>query len=146
MPKPVLSDSLFNADDVATAILSEANLQITNNSLGITDISSSFSFASGWVQNHNPINAYKFMGFVYINISCYHGGGTPANNEVLVMTSNSDYTSSVDFTFPTLSYQKDGANAIKLLTNGDFTVVGPENVGSSDYVVLINGYYRLNAP
>ena len=42
MPKPVLSDSLFNADDVATAILDEANLQVTNQNLGVTDITSSF--------------------------------------------------------------------------------------------------------
>lgn len=142
MPKPVLSDSLFNADDVATAILSEANLQVSNNNLGVTDVSSSYSFASGWQQNHNPIRAFKFNGFIYLNISCYHSGGTPSNGETLVTIDDTDLYPGVDYTLPTAAYQGDMANCIKVNTSGDITVIQPINVGHNDYVVLINGFYR----
>ena len=71
MPKPVLSDSLFNADDVATAILSEANLQVANSDLGVTDITSSFVRDSNWVSSLGNDKCFKFMDFVFYNIGAY---------------------------------------------------------------------------
>ena len=89
MPKPVLSDSLFNADDVATAILSEANLQVTNQDLGVTDISSAFVLSTNWNtwQGHR---AYKFNGFVFIWMGTYKGSSA-SNGEVWMTINNSDF-------------------------------------------------------
>jgi hypothetical protein len=143
MPKPVLSDSLFNADDVATAVLAEANLQVTNSDLGVTDVSSNLVLQTGWQSHFQSPIAYKFNGFVFVCISIYHYGGTPANGEVCIQISDSNLYPNQQFTFPTIAYEDDSANSITVTTNGAFEVNSPTNHGNNNHHVSINGFYRL---
>jgi hypothetical protein len=146
MPKPVLSDSLFNADDVATAVLAEANLQVTNNELGVSDGSSLISFASGWqLGNSNyPNQLYTFNGFGFISLYCNHSGGTPSSTDLIATISNSDYFPSVRTIMPTISYQADSATMVEIHTNGDILCISPNNLGLSTFYVTINGFYKIS--
>ena len=142
MPKPILSDSLFNADDVATAVLSKANLQITNSQLGVIDISASISYTSGWQNElHSPI-AYYFNGFVFININCVHVGGTPGSTEALATISDSTYIPSGTVSFPSIGYQGDSNYSIIIDSNGDIKQYTPQNLGNVNHYVVFNGFYR----
>lgn len=142
MPKPVLTDSLFNADDVATAILSEANLQVTNQDLGVTDISSAFVLSTNWNtwQGHR---AYKFNGFVFIWMGTYKGSSA-SNGEVWMTINNSDFYPNVMTVFPTASHAGDTANNISVHTNGEWKISDPFTPANTDQRIIINGFYRLN--
>ena len=143
MPKPVLSDSLFNADDVATAILSEANLQITNQQLGVSDISSSFVNQSGFVDHQHSNRAFHFNGFVFINFNIVHNGGAPSTGETCVSITDSSYHPSSMYSFPTISYQGDYANSFYITTSGEIKISHPGNQGNSDFFMVLNGFYRI---
>ncbi len=141
MPKPVLSDSLFNAGDVAEAVLSEASLQITNENLGVTDISSSFSPSSGigW----NAGNFYKFNGFVFISVLITKAS-TPSESEVLATITDSNNRPVSDFYFPVSGYQGDSAERIKFEPGGSIKVQTPVNPSPTSWYVTLNGFYRVN--
>lgn len=141
MPKPVLSDSLFNADDVATAVLAEANLQVTNQDLGVTDISSSFVLSTNWIawQGHR---AYKFNGFVFIWMGTFKQTNA-SNGEVWMTINNSDYYPNANTVFPTASHAGDTANLIQVQTNGNWIISDPYTPSNADQRIIINGFYRL---
>lgn len=140
MPKPVLSDSLFNADDVATAILSEANLQISNSNLGVTDISSSFSHNSNW--SFSGFHAFKFNGFVFIAGQA-STSSTPSGNDLTMSTiTDSTVRPTSDTAMPTASYEGDTGNFVKVYTTGEVFISAPINVGSGAFYVVFNGFYR----
>lgn len=140
MPKPILSDSLFNADDVATAILSEANLQVTNENLGVTDISTSISGASGVSQFFRQ--AYAFNGFVFFSVEYAHLSSTPSDGETLSTITNSDYYPIAVTVAPCIGYQGDQAQYIRAETNGIIKVNNPINSGSNDWRVAVNMFWR----
>lgn len=142
MPKPVLSDSLFNADDVAEAVLDEANLQITNNQLGVSDISSSFTLQSGFLWT-NP-HVLFFNGFVFFSGYFKHGGGTPINQETFVTIDHSGYRPSNNFSTNGVGYQADTGNHILIKTNGNIEIHDPTNQGNSDFYFTINCVYHVN--
>ena len=81
MPKPVLSDSLFNADDVATALVNNYNLAVSNQDFAVTEISSNFSLETGWDSLY--VKAFAFNGFVFINLECRHVGASPGTMNIL---------------------------------------------------------------
>ena len=144
MPKPVLSDSAFNADDVATAILSEANLQVTNEDLGVTDRSSLIVFQSGWQETTGsvPTQFYTFNGFGFISLYCYHAGGTPATGEDVFYINDSDYHPVQNTAFFTSSHHGDTSLRFTLNTNGMMDIIHPKNEGDSDFFAVLNGFYR----
>ena len=142
MSKPILSELEYNADDVASAILSKADLSITNEDLGVTDISSSFSFQSGWQSEFHGILAYSFNGFVFINVSCVHPDGTPSSDEVMISCSDSDYHPSTKFSAPNISKEGDSNTAIIFTTDGDIECKGPLNEGGTAFYVVFNAFYR----
>lgn len=142
MPKPVLSDSLFNADDVATAVLAEANLQITNSNLGVTDKSSLFTIQSGW--NANVLEAYSFNGFMFVSSYFTHAGSTPANEETIWYINDSNFHPSQEVLMPSISHQGDYALSIKFQTDGNVKVRMPVNAGAdTTWYGIINGWYRF---
>ena len=143
MPKPILSDSLFNADDVATAILSEANLQVTNSQLGVTDRSSLLVYESGWSDGDSniPRKLFTFNGFAFISAMCYHSG-TPGNTETVITLSDTNYAPTVDYSLPTASFQGDTAQTVRIVTNGEIRIQYPVNVSDSGYTINFNGFYR----
>ena len=144
MPKPVLSDSLFNADDVATAILQEANLQITNSVLGVTDRSSLLSYTSGWSDADSNIvpKLFTFNGFAFISAMCYHSG-TPGATEQFMTISDTDYAPDQTYALPTASFQGDTAQSVQITTNGEIKVYYPLNESDSGYSINFNGFYRF---
>lgn len=75
MPRPVLSETTFNSDNVATSILQQANLQIANSNLGVSDISSHFTVQSGWAAYNEHF--LFFNGFVWWSGYYIHAGSTP---------------------------------------------------------------------
>ena len=111
MPKPVLSDSLFNADDVATAVLSEANLQIASSSLGVTDVTDKFDL---YLSTHSEDTAakkcYEFMGFVFVNLRPVVSGAS--GNVALYQINDSNYYPDAHYYSNSISYQQDSVNAI----------------------------------
>tara|TARA_R100000278_G_scaffold4613_1_gene7698 strand:+ start:353 stop:781 length:429 start_codon:yes stop_codon:yes gene_type:complete len=142
MPKPVLSDSLFNADDVATAILSEANLQVANSNLGVTDISSSFVLNSNTWSQTNP-HMYYFNGFVFVS-AYLSTSSTPATNTVIWNISDPSYRPISTYSFPATGYQGDVPSQIEFRISGEVVVKDPVNVSSSTYYNTINGWYRID--
>lgn len=142
MPKPVLSDSLFNADDVATAVLAEANLQIANSNLGVTDISSHFTLQSGWT-----VDAEHFLffnGFVWWSGYYRHSGGTPNNPETFITIDNSDYRPQTEWRLPAIGNQADTGSRIVINSNGDIEINGPSNVGSSTFHLVTSYFWNVN--
>jgi hypothetical protein len=143
MPKPVLSDSLFNADDVATAVLAEANLQVTNQDLGVTSHGSSIAtLSSGW-GHQVTANFYSFNGFMFFSFVCEHAGGSPAHAETFLTINDSDYYPIADFSCPSISYQGDNAYRIQINTSGEFKVLDPGNSGASSFYICCNAHYRF---
>tara|TARA_Y100001963_G_scaffold104549_1_gene144109 strand:+ start:1116 stop:1550 length:435 start_codon:yes stop_codon:yes gene_type:complete len=142
MSKPVLSELEYNADDVASAILQKADLSITNENLGVTDISSEFTFASGWQLEAHETIAYAFNGFVFININCVHVGGSPSSGENIGSISDSDYHPITKTTMPSIGNQADSSYAIIFETDGDISQLSPVNEGSTNFHVVCNGFYR----
>ena len=142
MPKPVLSDSLFNADDVATAVLAEANLQIANSNLGVSDISSSVTLQSGWTVSH--LKFLYFNGFVFWGGFFTHGGGTPANNEAIATIDDANYRPTEIWRCQAIGFQTDSGSNVRILTNGRIEIEDPVNTGHTNFYVQINNFYHIN--
>ena len=137
MPKPILSDSLFNAEDVATAIVNEANLQITNENLGVTTVTDLVTLISGYTMTE--IVSYAFNGFMFVSM---HGYGSPISHGFKIGDINTNYTPIADTFFPVISVGPDSATLLQFKTNDTITVNGPDNMGSSNWYFTINGFYR----
>ena len=144
MSKPVLSELEYNADDVASAILSTADLSIANDDLGVVDRSSYFTFNSSfWDNSEHSINAFSFNGFMFLNFHIEATQTPPAvSNELLYTITDSDFYPTTLFTLPTSSYQGDTANCVRLQTNGEIRVQSSLNESSAAFYLLINGFYR----
>ena len=140
MPKPILSDSLFNADDVATAIIQKANLQIANSSLAVIDRSDKLTATGG--TNISNLSMYEFMGFMFISFSASHEG-TPGTTETLATLAVGSKPL-VTTAFPGNSHQGDNVEYIRFETSGDIKYYYPENVSSTTFFSAINGVYRIN--
>jgi len=141
MPKPVLSDSLFNADDVATAILSAANLQIANNQLGVTDISSLVTLASDMNVASSAMQAYHFMGFVFISAGLYHAGDMSDGDNIATI-SDSNYYPNQNTVMVTSGDGPDLSNNLLVKTDGNIVISLPVNQAHANYNIRFNGFYR----
>lgn len=144
MPKPILSDSLFNADDVATAILNEANLQIANENLAVTDVSSNFVPTSANSAQTSENHCYKFNGFVFMNLYAVLDGPTSGAHELFHVNDSALYPNFVYY-YNQISYQRDTSEFIEIDTNGIIRAVGINPGSGSDtaFRVFINGFYRI---
>lgn len=142
MPKPVLSDSLFNADDVATAVLAEANLQVANSSLGVTDISNVFDLNSSvWTHDPNSKHGFYFNGFVFFT-AYFYASNVPASNTVIYSISNSDYRPHAVYNLPGTGWQGDSASRVEVRTNGDIVIKDPYEAVGNGYYITVNGWWR----
>tara|TARA_Y100001938_G_scaffold150097_1_gene239599 strand:- start:1209 stop:1640 length:432 start_codon:yes stop_codon:yes gene_type:complete len=143
MPKPILSDSLFNADDVATAILNKANLQIANNNLAVTDISSSFTLNSSIFTEQQGLQAYHFNGFVFIN-SRFKADSTPSAGTKIYDIA-SDYTPNGIYSTPAVGIDSDTVGQIQF-RDSDSTIKmwDPVNAGDSIFFLCFSGFYRIS--
>ena len=144
MSKPILSELEYNADDVASAILEQADLSITNENLGVGDQRSSLELQSGWSNNPStvPPYLYTFNGFGFISCSVYHSGGTPSGGEVFLKITNSDFHPVERIQMPQAGYEGDTGEFVYLETNGDIEIGSPVNEGNSSFFLTINGWYR----
>lgn len=143
MPKPVLSDSLFNADDVATAVLSEANLQVTNQNLGVTDISSKFDLNTSDFSTGGIELFFHFNGFVFASFTAT-ASSTPANLANIYTINDSDFYPASNTPMPTVSYLGDTATFILFKTDGNIQIYDPNNSGNATFYITVNGFYRIN--
>lgn len=142
MPRPVLSETTFNSDNIATSILSQANLQVANSNLGVTDITSNFfSVQSGWTLEYS--NVFTFNSIVFFQLTCPHTG-TPAIAEHFASIQNSDYYPTKSNRFVTSSFEGDTAWHVELTTSGQFKIRDPEDPGSSGlYYIMVTGAYLI---
>ena len=143
MPKPVLSDSLFNADDVATAILSEANLQVANSSLGVTDVSDKFTWSKFFTgATYQTGHAFKFLNFIIFN---YRGSETFSSlgSYDIIGTMDASVRPSKTMDFINHSHQGEGANAILLNPNGNIRLDTPFDNGDASYRITLAGIYYI---
>lgn len=143
MPKPVLSDSLFNADDVATAVLAEANLQVANSDLGVTDVSDKFVRGSSWFA-YGGVYCFKFNGFVFVNLSAYIAGSSLMQNLIPFTISDSNLHPSVQYRLTSISKEGDSSAFIAVNTNGEVVIDAPLDLGSNpSFHITVNGWYRI---
>lgn len=143
MPRPVLSDTAFNADNVATSILQQANLQIANDNLGVTDITSQFVRQSGWSEMKDKNACYYFMGFVFYNLSA-EASSFPNSGTAIWKINSSTYYPEDNYHTNTITYQGDHANFIEIDTSGNIIIGNPGQFSGTDslFRVVINGWYR----
>lgn len=143
MPKPVLSDSLFNADDVATAVLAEANLQIANSDLGVTDLGNPITLRTGWQFTSGTHQAFYFNGFVFLQYSCFKTSA-PSSAETFGDITNSDYYPSYNVQHASVGYGGETAYFISINTSGEMSVHSPTEISGGDATFRIRGnlWYR----
>lgn len=143
MPKPVLSDSLFNADDVATAVLAEANLQVANSALGVIDLGNPITLSTGWGFTSNTTQAYYFNGFVFLQYFCYKTS-TPSSGEKFADISNSNYYPGYEVHHSTISKGGESASYVSISTTGEMNVYVPKELSGGDatFRIIGNLWYR----
>lgn len=142
MPKPVLSDSLFNADDVATAVLAEANLQVANSSLGVTDISNKFDLnSSDWSHETTAKHGFYFNGFVYFT-SYFLRSNVPSSGTVIYTINDSDYYPHAVYYLPATGWQGDSGSRVQVQTNGQIIIKDPYEAVGNGYYIVVNGWWR----
>lgn len=142
MPKPVLSDSLYNANDVAEAVLNKANLQIANENLGVVDRTSLFTVQSSMTAI-GDYQFYSFNGFMFCNFALARSGGPPATHDPILSCSNTNFYPVKSTTFPTVGRDGDTAYYCYIDNTGSFKLDIPHNVGNTNYYVVVNGWYRF---
>ena len=141
MSKPILSELDYNASDVASAILSQADLSVTNEDFGVTDRTSLFTVGGGFSVGNKQ--AFSFNGFMFISAS-FARSSTPGGSDALLSISDSDFYPINNTVFPTVSYEGDTAEYLTVSSStGEFTVSAPENVSASAYYGVFNGWYRF---
>ncbi len=140
MSKPILSELEYNASDVASAILSQADLSIANEELGVTDRSSLIVSTSGFDLTQK--NVYSFNGFMFISLYIKHDGAG-VTNETIANISDSDFYPNADHVFPVVSHQGDLALAVWFNTSGSITVSNPVDEGDAGWWGMLNGFYRF---
>lgn len=141
MPKPVLSDSLFNADDVATAILSEANLQVSNNDLGVTEISNPLNNGIMTVDT-TYTKMFKFNGFIFLQYRLTHSA-TPTSGDIIASIADSNNYPSYQVLHNSVAYQGESVDRIEIHTNGNIVSRNPDAAGDAGFRVHGNLFYRL---
>ena len=120
MSKPILSELEYNANDVASAILQEADLSIANEDLGIVDRTSLFDEQNSYeLASGTYAGAYSFNGFLFVNFSVdrdqpYAGA--------CLQCSDSDFYPTVVTTMPTISHEGDRANYVEFDTSGNVNI------------------------
>tara|TARA_B100000686_G_scaffold110965_1_gene118177 strand:- start:1046 stop:1471 length:426 start_codon:yes stop_codon:yes gene_type:complete len=141
MSKPILSELEYNASDVASAILSQADLSVTNQDFAVTDRTDNFDIQSGWTDNGSKM--FSFNGFMFISIFIYHSVDEPSEGEVAFQVDTSDLYPDGDYYFNTISGAGDLANYLKFNSSGELSVHGPEDHGDTLFRVVTNGFYRF---
>ena len=144
MSKPILSELEYNADDVASAILSQADLSVTNQDFGVSDESDNLEIQEGWLNNPGVTAPYLFTfnGFGFFSCSIYHSGGTPSNPECFMKITNSNFHPTDRIHMPTVGYQGDTGQFVYLESNGDISIASPEAEGDATFYIVVNGWYR----
>ena len=141
MPKPILSDSLFNATDVAEAIVDTIDLGVVNSNLAVVDRSSLFVLNSSY--SHSVVQAYSFNGFMFVQLNC--DKTTTANHlDVVYTISDSDFYPISLFTTPSSGYQGDSVASLRFETNGEIRLDTPTNTGHSNFYINATGFYRFS--
>ena len=142
MPKPVLSDSLFNANDVATAVLDFAELSVTNQDFAVTDISSSFTKNSNFVyESGTALNAFSFNGFVFLSFVMYTSTSVSTDDTIMTIT-ESNYFPDRTYVTNSVSFEGDTVNFVTINTDGSMKIKHPHNAGVSSFSICINCHYR----
>tara|TARA_B100001029_G_scaffold178932_1_gene186807 strand:- start:2860 stop:3288 length:429 start_codon:yes stop_codon:yes gene_type:complete len=141
MPKPVLSDSLFNASDVATAVLDNADLSVTNQDFGVVDRSDKFTHSSSY--SFNFFQAYSFNGFMFISFQCVTTS-SPTSGDAVSNINDSTFYPIAETVLPGIGYEGDSLNYLKIIAStGALEIYSPLPQGIVNFYITINGFYRF---
>lgn len=140
MSKPILSELEYNADDVASAILSKADLAVTNEDLGVTNQSSIVSYGEGWAGDTE--NWFSFNGFMFVSGRIYHSGGEPDTGETVITITDPDLFPEDNFLVPGMGTGPDTSNYLRFEIDGDMKIYSPANTGSTTWQCTYSGFYR----
>ena len=147
MPKPVLSDSLFNSDDVATAILENANLQVTNSAFAITDFSDDIVLDSAFEHQTTSLNNPPYVAIHFNSIVFMYGALRCSSSDAIdgatVLTVPSAYYPHRLVACNTSSLDEDTARRIQINTSGVMSIVDPVNSGSGTFHMVFNFWYKI---
>lgn len=142
MPKPVLSDSLFNASNVAEAIVDAVDFGVINTNLGVTDVSANFTNTSpygAWAGNR----AFTMNGFVFIALTAYRSSSGASDGDEVFNITDSNLYPSQSYNINSVSHEGDTAERFVIQTSGNIIVKSPYNPGQSAFHVIINAWYRI---
>ncbi len=140
MSKPILSELEYNADDVASAILSTADLSVTNEDLGVTNRNSKFDVDTSFTTN--LLETFGFNGFMFISFYLSHSGGAPDDGTNIIEINDTDFYPSSRVVAPTLGHQVDYASEIEFKTDGNIRIHNPVDQGSDTYYIVCNAWFR----
>jgi hypothetical protein len=141
MPRPVLSETTFNSDNVATSILQQANLQITNENLGVTDKSSIFTLQTGFSETN--LKAFAFNGFMFLQFFA-SSNPVPANATKIYQISDSDFYPNDTYYTHTISYQGDGSEYVGMRSDGSIKIHYGTNSGQTTWYCVVDTFYRFD--
>mgnify|MGYP000293206363 CR=1 FL=1 len=144
MPRPVLSETTFNSDNVATSILQQANLQITNENLGVTNRSSVFTKHNDFGDNAHSVIAYSFNGFMFLNFNVYRVG-TMSTQMVVYTINDSDFYPITRTTAPAVGYEGDLVSEVRAETAGNIKIFNPSNQSSAGFYISCQMFYRYQS-
>ena len=140
MSKPILSELEYNASDVASAILENAELSVTNQDFAVSDRASIFVTATGWnLDNHN---FYSFNGFMFCS-GRFYKATDPSNGETVCNINDSGLYPNSLYAFPSISHEGDYMQRLEFDTDGSLAVVNPVNQGGDYFYITFNGWYRF---
>jgi hypothetical protein len=145
MPRPVLSETTYNSSDIATAILNQADLSVTNQDLGVIDITNKFTLESGISGDTTNDKAFHFNGFVFMNFNLTAQNITNVTSFDIMTINDSDFYPSTVYRTNSVSFQQDSVNAILIQTNGNIqanSVYVPSG-GDASFRININCWYRI---
>jgi len=142
MSKPILSELEYNADDVASAILQQADLSVTNEDFGVADRSSLFVINSSNIGSMDDLKAYSFNGFMFVQGRFGNSGSAPTSGDTLATISDSDFYPTYNAIAPVVSYQGDTASRFEIDTSGNLYVLDPTSAGDSHWRCTFNLWYR----
>ena len=142
MSKPILSELEYNASDVASAILSKADLSVTNQDFAVSNVISKFTIDSAWGWNTDNNHSYSFNGFVFFQFYVYKTS-TPSHQESVMQINDSDYYPNAVYNYNSMGYQGDSSQFVQFRTDGDVQINDPNNQSSANFYMTFGGMYRF---
>ena len=133
-----------DADTLSDLVDDAPTADVLNLDLTVTNITSYFSSVgspwSGWETNI----CYKFMNFVFVQLSAYAAAATLASNETFMTITDSNYYPSHNVCLQTVNHEGETAAQVRIVANqGNIEVRDVYNQGDNVFRLAVNGWYYI---